>query len=98
MNVAARTLMTKEVQTKTNNLLESQAADNVQVFGKRVGILVRLFGCGHRNLSRPFSHKRIAYRACLQCGARKQFNTQTLETVGGFYNPPMARVDALSTV
>jgi len=92
----ATTLIKNEIQTTANNLLESQEQVNVQVFGEKVGIFVRLFGCGHRNLSRPFSHKTVAYRACLQCGARKQFNTQTLETVGGFYNPPTARVDALS--
>lgn len=82
-----------EVQTTTNNLLESQANINVQVFGDKVGILTRLFGCGHRNLSRPFSHKRVAYRSCLQCGARRQFNPQTLKTFGGFYNSPTAKVD-----
>jgi hypothetical protein len=90
------TLKQNEVQSTANNLLESQGQVDVQVFGEKVGIFVRLFGCGHQNLSRPFSHKTIAYRTCLQCGARKQFNTQTLETVGGFYNPPRARVDALS--
>ncbi len=91
----ATTLMENEVQIMGSNLLESQSQVDRQVFGDKVGIFVRLFGCGHRNLSRPFSHKRVAYRTCLQCGARKQFNTQTLETVGGFYNPPMARVDGL---
>jgi len=94
----ATTLMENEVQTKANNLLESKARAGTQVFGDEVGIFVRLFGCGHRNLSRPFSHESVAYRTCLQCGARKQFNTQTLETVGGFYNPPTARVDALFLV
>ncbi len=94
------TIMLKDddIQTNTANLLESQAQVETQVFGEKVGILVRLFGCGHRNLSRPFSHKKVAYRSCLQCGARKQFNPQTLETSGGFYNPPTARVDVLSTV
>jgi len=94
----ATTLMENEIQTRVNNLLESQEQIDLQVFGDKVGIFVRLFGCGHRNLSRPFSHKRVAYRTCLQCGARKQFNTQTLETVGKFYNPPTARVDSLLLV
>jgi hypothetical protein len=84
----ATTLMNKKVQTNRGNLLESRATVDMRVFGEKVGILVKLFGCGHRNLSRPFSHNKIAYRACLQCGARKQFNTQTLETFGGFYNSP----------
>ena len=91
-------LIENEVQSNTNNLLESQAKVDVQVFGEKVGILVSLFGCSHRNLSRPFSHKRTAYRACLQCGARRQFDTQTLKTFGGFYNSPKAAADALCKV
>jgi hypothetical protein len=83
-----KTLIENEVQTKTSDLFESNAEVNRQVFGKKVGIFVKLFGCGHQNLSRPFSHKRTAYRACLQCGARKQFDTQTLKTFGDFYNAP----------
>jgi hypothetical protein len=86
----ATTLTENEAQTKTNNLFESKAKVDTQVFGDKVGIFVRLFGCGHQNLSRPFSHKRTAYRTCLQCGARKQFDTQTLKTFGGFYNAPKA--------
>ncbi len=91
-------LMENAVQTNTSNLLESEAEVDMQVFGEKVGILVTLFGCGHRNLSRPFSHKRTAYRACLQCGARRQFDTQTLKTFGGFYNSPKAAADALCKV
>ncbi len=92
------TLIKEQVQTKTISLLESEAEVDMQVFGEKVGILVRLFGCGHRNLSRPFSHKRTAYRTCLQCGARKQFNTQTLKTFGGFYNSPGAAAEMLCRV
>ena len=84
------TLIKNEVQTKANNLIESRAEVDTQVFGEKVGIFVRLFGCGHRNLSRPFSHKRTAYRSCLQCGARKQFDIQTLKTFGAFYSSPKA--------
>jgi hypothetical protein len=98
-DIMTMTLKNKKVQTNTSNLLENRAnVVDLQVFGEKVGIFARLFGCTHQNLSRPFSHKSVAYRTCLQCGARKQFNTQTLETVGGFYYPPRARVDALSTV
>lgn len=92
------TLTENKVQTNTGNLLESQAQVDMQVFGEKVGILVRLFGCGHRNLSRPFSHKTTAYRTCLQCGARKQFDTRTLKTFGGFYNSPKAAAEALCRV
>lgn len=91
-------IMLNEVQVTTSSLLESQRQVDTQVFGEKVGIFVRLFGCGHKNLSRPFSHRTVAYRSCLQCGARKQFNAQTLETVGGFYNPPVVKVEILSKV
>ena len=80
----------KENKVQANNLFESDAEIDTQVFGEKVGIFVKLFGCGHQNLSRPFSHKRTAYRTCLQCGARKQFDTRTLKTFGGFYNAPKA--------
>ncbi|REJ76014.1 MAG: hypothetical protein DWQ47_10345 [Acidobacteria bacterium] len=59
-----------------------------RVFGKKIGVIVRLFGCRHGNLSRPFSKGRLSYRSCLSCGARKKFDTETLVTHGGFYYPP----------
>lgn len=63
---------------------------NSQVFGQKMGLLTRLFGCWHENLSRPFTEGNTAYRSCLNCGARKQFNPDTLETYGNFYCPPAA--------
>lgn len=59
-----------------------------RVFGKRVGLLVKFFGCEHRNISRPFTEGKVNYRTCLQCGARRQFNPDTFETFGEFYYPP----------
>lgn len=67
-----------------------------RVFGEKVGLIAKLFGCGHRDLSRPFGQGKATYRTCLQCGARKQFNTETLETYGGFYYPPAARVNSIN--
>ena len=57
-------------------------------FGERIGLLGKLFGCWHKELSRPFTNRRSSYRACLHCGARKKFNTETLKTSGPFYYPP----------
>ncbi len=91
----ATTLTENEVQTDSSNLFGYKADVDGRVFGEKVGILVRLFGCGHRNLSRPFSHKRAAYRSCLQCGARKQFDPQSLKTFGGFYNAPATEINCL---
>ncbi len=60
----------------------------MNLFTTKIGLLGKLFGCGHADLSRPFSHGKIGYRSCLACGAVKKFNTETLETHGAFYYPP----------
>ncbi|MCU1290708.1 MAG: hypothetical protein JWN60_2937 [Acidobacteria bacterium] len=61
------------------------------VFGQKVNLITKLFGCWHENISRPFVHGKTAYRSCLDCGARKQFNPETLETHGSFYFPPVPK-------
>lgn len=57
-------------------------------FGKKIGILVSLFGCWHKQLSRPFTNGRESYRACLQCGARQKFDAEQMKTTRSFYFPP----------
>jgi len=61
------------------------------VFGQKVGLITKLFGCWHDNISRPFTQGKSAYRSCLNCGAMKQFNTETLETHGHYYFPPIIK-------
>ena len=63
------------------------------IFGEKVGIFSKIFGCGHQDLSRPFSNGRFGYRVCLRCGARKRFNVETLETFGSFYFAPVEKPD-----
>lgn len=63
-------------------------APSNSVFGKKIGFFWRLFGCAHRNLSRPFTKKEIGYRSCLECGARKRFDTDSLKTFRSYYYPP----------
>ena len=58
-------------------------------FGNRIGFLGKLLGCWHRKLSRPFTNRNASYVACLDCGARREFDTQTLKTFGPFYYPPV---------
>jgi hypothetical protein len=65
---------------------------NEEVFGKKLGLMTRLFGCQHSNVGRPFGNAKVGYRACVSCGARRQFDPDTLETFGAFYAPPAARV------
>lgn len=81
------------VESKFRVLLNKKRAKRIDkgVFGKKVGVIAKLFGCWHDNVSRPFVQNNIAYRSCLKCGARKQFNPDTLETYGTFYFPPVVR-------
>lgn len=60
-----------------------------RIFGERVGLIGKLFGCWHKNLSRPFSKGSVAYRSCIQCGSRVRFDTETLQTDKRFYYPPL---------
>ena len=59
-----------------------------EYFGRKIGLFGRLFGCYHRDLSRPFTSGPVSYRSCLSCGARKKFNAESLITYGSFYYPP----------
>lgn len=76
------------VQLLAKSSSERKTAIESRIFGEKVGLIAKLFGCGHRDLSRPFGQGKLTYRTCLQCGARKRFNPETLETFGGFYYPP----------
>lgn len=64
---------------------------NEQVFGDKVGLFASLFGCWHKRITRPFTESKACYRACLDCGARKPFNPETLETERRFYYPPIVK-------
>lgn len=68
---------------------------NMRVFGTKVGFLAKYFGCEHKNISRPFVVSKISYRTCLQCGARRQFNTENFKTFGDFYYPPAEKLEII---
>jgi len=89
----ATTLKQNRLAKKEQNVIQSTMQIDQSIFGEKVGLMGKLFGCGHRNLSRPFSQSNVAYRSCLQCGARKQFNLTTLETYGEFYYPPLVKAE-----
>jgi len=63
------------------------------VFGKKFGVVSSLFGCRHGNLSRPFGHRDMTYRSCLDCGARTPFDLETLTTHGKFYRSPSVKLE-----
>jgi|SRR5215472_7168096 len=80
----------KEVNMMQANQLTIQghpgAALNVSALtGRITGLVNRILGCWHRDLSRPFSSNGQTYRSCLTCGARRQFNLGRWEMQGGFY-------------
>jgi len=50
-------------------------------------VTARIFGCWHRNMSRPFSRGSETYRTCVACDARRRFDTEQWEMVGPFYYP-----------
>lgn len=60
----------------------------------RVGAL---FGCQHKEMSRPFSRQGETYRVCINCGARRQFDAKTWNSAGRHYFKP-ARLSDLQDV
>lgn len=46
---------------------------------------VRLFGCWHKNMGRPITSGGETYRACLDCGARRPFDTNAWNMYGPYY-------------
>ena len=47
--------------------------------------LGELFGCQHKEMSRPFSRQGETFRVCIACGARRQFDEKTWISNGPFY-------------
>jgi len=44
-----------------------------------------LFGCQHKDMSRPFSRQGETYRVCNGCGARRKFDAQNWQLQGPYY-------------
>lgn len=82
-------LYRSDQKTETEN--EQGSETKAQAFGRKLGLISRLVGCSHRELSRPFVDGNTSYKSCLKCGARRQFNIETFETFGSFYYPPAVR-------
>ncbi len=84
-------ILRNKFQTLIPKKGEQTKNSNTFAFGRKVTLMAKLFGCRHGNLGRPFAAGEIAYRSCLKCGARRQFNPDTLETYGNFYFPPVMK-------
>jgi hypothetical protein len=77
-----------EAVLEQNRIASSVIDRSPEVFGEKIGLFGSVFGCWHKDLGRPFTLKCESYRACLNCGARKRFDTETLKTTGRFHYPP----------
>ena len=72
------------------NIIAASLIDRTRgSFGDKIGIVASVFGCWHKRLTRPISDKDNSYRACLECGARRKFDTYEFKTSGPFYYPPL---------
>lgn len=60
-------------------------------------LLLGIFGCAHKQMSRPFSRHGESYRVCIGCGARRQFDEQTWKPRGPFYFKPANTSELLET-
>ena len=76
------------------SLTDERVIDRKDIsLGTRIGLLVKIFGCWHKDVSRPFTINKGSYRVCLDCGARKMFDTKSFKTLGTFYYPPSVAFD-----
>jgi len=82
-----------QVVLEQNSIAERVINRTVGSFGSKIGLFGKLFGCWHKELSRPFTNQTGSYRACLNCGARKAFDTKSFRTLGTFYYPPSVAFD-----
>ncbi|MFM9904506.1 MAG: hypothetical protein ACKVQJ_08050 [Pyrinomonadaceae bacterium] len=76
------------------NIIAERVLDtSSDVFGKKIGLVASLFGCWHPEMTRPFTGRKGSYRACVECGARKEFDVTSFKTLGTYYYPPSVAFD-----
>lgn len=67
--------------------VEAVTARKHDPFGRKIGFIVKLFGCWHKKMTRPITNDNLSYRACLDCGARRKFDAHNFKTSRAFYYP-----------
>ena len=65
--------------------LKQYGRESANPVGMLSRFAARVFGCWHREMSRPLTLGGQSYRACLDCGARRAFDTQSWTMVGAYY-------------
>jgi hypothetical protein len=53
----------------------------------------KVFGCAHKDMSRPFSRHGDTYRVCIACGAHRGFDEKTWKSRGPYYYKPARTED-----
>ena len=61
---------------------QARVSKITHALGRWVG---EIFGCQHKEMSRPFSRQGETYRVCIGCGARRKFDAQEWKLQGPFY-------------
>jgi hypothetical protein len=72
-------------ENRANNLSNPEQTGESSPTIRLGGWINRMFGCWHKEMSRPFSSEGQTYRACLHCGARRSFSVGRWEMRGDFY-------------
>jgi len=86
------------MQAALETLEHYSHSDQVRVSKIRLSVgrwLTEIFGCQHKQMSRPFSRHGESYRVCIACGARRQFDEQTWDSAGPYYYKPARTSDLL---
>ena len=56
-----------------------------------------VFGCPHKEMSRPFSRQGESYRVCINCGAHRRFDAQNWNMSGPYYFKAASTSNLLET-
>ena len=59
--------------------------------------LGNVFGCPHKEMSRPFSRQGETYRVCINCGARRMFDQKSWKPTGPYYVRPASPRDLMES-
>jgi hypothetical protein len=69
------------------HLDSAQELKEEDVFGDRVGIFARVFGCRHSRMSMPVTTANITYQYCASCGIRRKYDPLSFKPERTYYYP-----------
>ena len=71
----------------TNHSDSEKEIRHEQVFGTRVGLFARVFGCWHSRMSRPVTTASLTYQYCASCGIRRKYDAVAFKPERKLYYP-----------